>query len=370
MIVLVIAFLIIGAIYVYKSSDNTVNNPNNVSLTSHVSTSSQYTDKVAYYVVGLLGKDSSAPCDRLSILCYDKEKQTINILEIPQDTYLNNAKKWTVARTGNVWNNPKPLNWCKTCREEVPDSEIKNGKHTKCNTAITQMPGSSSEDLCDVFNDQYGLPVDGYFMIPQEALVKLVNLLGGVDVNLESAMTVGSIKYAAGVQTLDGSAALAYSTNRGSGISGDIDLLVRQRKVMLAIFQRLARESETQLTEDSLGPIMNCSTPIKTEFTRADLISMFLKIGKVDPASITAYVLPGETGKVKSETYFAAHKAELLQLLNGAFKPFGPKLTDKDLGLTEINTNGKTDTHKQVLSDIEVKQSGAIVTTTATTAAK
>lgn len=369
-ILLVIVFLIVGVIYVYKSSDNTVNNPDTVSLTSHVTTPSEYSGKMAYYVVGILGKDSSTPCEMLSILCYNKEKQTINILEIPQDTYLGNSGEWAVTRTGNVWNNPKTLNWCKTCRVEVPDSEIKNGKHTKCNTAITKMAGSSSEDLCDVFNDQYGLPVDGYFMFPQEALVKLVDLLGGVDVNLESAMTVNSIKYAAGVRTLDGSAALYYITNRKSGISGDIDRIVRQRKVMLAIFQRLARESKTELTEDSLGPIMNCSTPIKTDFTRADLITLFLSMGKVDPASMTAYVLPGETGKVKSETYFAAHKTELLSLLNQSFRPFGTKLTEKDLGLTEINKKGTADTHKQVLSEIEVKQSGAIVTTTTTTAAK
>ena len=365
-IVSMIVFLILAGRYVY----NIVVPPktvNNVSLTSHETTPEADQGKVAYYVLGLLGEENNSPTEMMSILCYDKQKKTINILQIPQDTYLGESGQWATKLVSEVWGNPKPLDWCTSCRKQLTSAEITDGKHTVCGTKVTQKTGSAPEDLLDVFNDQYGLPVDGYFLMPQKALVKLVNLLGGVDVNLEEAMTVGEIDYNTGVQTLDGDAALYYALNRKDGVSGDIDRLVRQRKVFLAIFQRLARQTKKQLEDDTLGPLMNGSTPICSYNTRAEMIDILLNVGVVKPASMTAYILPGETGKTGGVTYFAAHKAELLKLLNQSFNPYGTALTESDLGLTEIKKDGETDLHMQVLSDIEAKQSGAVVTTAATT---
>ncbi len=364
-ILALIAFLVAGVWYVLKDADE-VNDPATVSLTSHDKTPAEYSDKVAYYVLGLLGKDSETANEVLSILCYDKVKQTINILEIPQDTYLGNEGQWTVLRAGNVWNNPKPLDWCETCRKKLEASEITDGKHS-CNTPVTQKPGSSSEDLCDVFNDQYGLPVDGYFMLSQDTLVKLVNLLGGVDVSLESEMKVGEITYPSGTQTLDGNAALQYVINRKNGISGDIDRLVRQRKVLLAIFQRLQREGESKLLSDSIGPLMNGSSPILSNFDRYEMSELIAGMHKVKPEQITAYVIPGEAAATGGATYFSVHKADLLTLLNEAFHPYGDALTEDDLGLTEIATKSSSDTRKQVLSEIAVTQSGAVTTTAPST---
>ena len=67
-------------------------------------------------------------------------------------------------------------------------------------------------DLIRVFNDQYGLPIDNFRVLSRAGLVQLIDLLGGVDVNLEEAMTLADVKYKGGVQTLSGVAAvvLAY----------------------------------------------------------------------------------------------------------------------------------------------------------------
>lgn len=362
-IVAAVAFLVYGIHYVYSvivPQDSTAN----ISAVEHTTTPAADKDKVAYYIVGLLGADNSSPTETLSVLCFDKQKKTVNILDIPQETYIGDTDNYTVKNAGEVWGNPKPLDWCTTCRRAVPASEIKDGKHTVCGTNITQMTGSSSEDLCRLFNTQYGLPVDGYFMIPQQALVKLVNLLGGIDVNLESSMKVNNIKYNSGTQTLDGDAALYYMTNHGSGISGDIDRLVKDRKVYLALFQRLQRQTKDQLTNDSIGPLMNGSTPVLTNFAREDMVSLLQEMNTVKSSSMTAYVLPGESAKKSGSYYYSAHKSDLLSLLSQSFNPCGLSLDDSKLGLTELATKGKVDMHQQTLSDIEVAQSGAVVTTT------
>lgn len=375
-IVALLVFLILGMVAVYKAAVAPDGIKDDVSLTSHATTPAALKDKVAYYLIGLMGEDETKATESLAVLCWDKKAQTVNLLQIPQAAYLDDTTRWASKTIGNVWANPRPLDWCSSCRCQLAPEEITDGKHNKpdCGAEVTQMPGSSSQDLLSAVNVQYGLPLDGYFLMPQEGLVKLVNLLGGIDVSLEEAMTVGEVVYPAGVQTLDGTAALQYALNRGSGIDGDIGRLVRQRKVFLALFQRLAREADnekndeaaqTRLLNDSIGPLMNGSTPLYSDHTRQEMADLVIAMRKIPPSSMTAYVMPGQSASSGSDTVFSVHRDALLALLNEAFTPYGDKLTEGDLKLTELANSGGANQYKQVLSEIEVPQSGAVATTTA-----
>ena len=366
-IVALLVFLIVGVVSVYKAISTPEQDPGEVNLTQHTTTPEADQDKVAYYILGILGADEedkpaeSKPTEALSLLCWDKKQGAVNILQLPMDTYYGGS---TAKRISDIWASPAPLNWCETCGKRLSDSEIADGKHTVCGTKVTQKKGSSSQELLRAFNEQLGLPVDGYFLIPQEALVKLVNLLGGVDVNLEAAMTVGDVDYPAGVQTLDGEAARYYAMNTSGGINGDIDRMLKQRKVLLGVFQRLVRQTESQLSNDTIGPLMNGSTPILSDHTRQEMIEILLAMKDISPASMTAYILPGGSVKQDDGTYFAANRASLSALLNEAFTPYGSKVQADALALP-AESEGEPDTHKQVLSEIAVTQSGAVATTTA-----
>lgn len=368
-IVLMLAFLITGGIMVYKAIESPNKKVEKIDeMTSHSQTPAEYRDKMAYYIVGLLGEEIDSSTEMLAILCWDKKQNTLNVMQLPQDTYLGDSGHWAVKRVADVWGNPKPLDWCLTCRRSVEKQEIEDNKHLECNTVLTKAKGSASQDLCDVFNDVLGLPVDGYFMFPQQGLVKLVNLLGGLDVNLDYAITVEDINYKKGVQTLDGNAALYYSVNKKSGITGDIDRMMRQRKVFLALFQRLARLSKDNLGKDYIIPLMNGSTPIRTNFDRQKIVDLIYSMRDINPSSMTAYILPGRTGKAGGKTYYSVHKSTLLNLINDAFNPYGDPITeDKLTELTELGSGKPLDMRRQLLSEIAVEQSGAVATTTQST---
>ena len=161
--------------------------------------------------------------------------------------------------------------------------------------------------------------------------------------------------------------------NSTGGIDGDIARMLKQRKVLLGVFQRLVRQSEKQLTNDSIGPLMNGSTPILSDHSRTRMIALLQEIGKAPVSSMTAYIVPGESAKHEGATYFTPHRGALVTLLNEAFNPYGEEITNGDLKFTALSESGTADQHKQVLSDIEVIQSGAVATTaeptTTTTAA-
>ena len=322
--------------------------------------------KVGYYVVGLLGEDEQAGVtERLTIVCHDKKKNTLNILEVPRDTYLGDSEMWASAKAGEVWGNPAPLDWCEFEGKRIYKAEIE--EHQAAGHTVTQKKGSQWYNVVSIFNEQYSLPVDGYFFLSQECFKKLVDLVGGVDVDLESAMELGGIKYGKGVKTLDGAGALAYVTKRDKGVEGDLNTMVRQRKVFLALFQRLCAQTEDQLNTESLAPLMKGSTPIRTNFSTADTVALVRSLASVKPANMTAQLLPGEATAFNSNSYYSVHRAELAAVLNADFHPYDNQVTEADLQITELATGKESNVHRQVLSEIAVDQTGMAQPSTETT---
>ncbi len=312
--------------------------------------------KVAYYVVGLLGEEETSPTSSLFLLCHDKKKKTMNVLEIPQATYLGDSELWIEKKAGNVWGNPAPLDWCDFEGKRIYKAQIEECEeqgHT-----VSQKVGSASYNLISIFNEQYALPVDGYFMIPQEAFVKLVDLLGGLDVNLPEAVTLGEIKFSAGVKTLDGAGALTYITMGGDTVEADLGRIERQRRVFFALFQRLCLQSEEQLTEDSLLPVMKGSTPFRTRTSTDEMLEIIKAWKKISPENITAMIIPGAAAKLEGVSYYSVHRQQLIEVLNTYFNPYGEEITEAYVQVTELAAGGTSDMKVQTMDQIAVPQSG------------
>ena len=119
-IIAMLIFLIVGGVMVYQAAFSPKSKVKEISdMTSHTKTPSEHRDKVAYYVVGLLGEETEDPTEMLSILCWDKEKNTMSILQLPQDTYLGTSGQWAVKRAADVFGKPKELDWCISCRRNI-----------------------------------------------------------------------------------------------------------------------------------------------------------------------------------------------------------------------------------------------------------
>ena len=310
--------------------------------------------KVAYYVVGLLGEEETSPTSALFLLCHDKKQKTLNVLEIPQATYLGDSELWIEKKAGNVWGNPAPLDWCdfegkRLYKAQIAECEEKG--HT-----VSQKVGSASYNLISIFNEQYALPVDGYFMIPQESFIKLVDLLGGLDVNLASAVTLGEIKFSAGVKTLDGAGALEYITMGGDTIDADLKRIERQRRVFFALFQRLCLQSEEQLTEDSLIPLMKGSTPLRTRTSNDDILEIVKAFKKITADKVTAMIIPGEAAKLKGVSYYSVYRQQLIEVLNTYFNPYGEEITEAHVQVNEIASGDNADIKMQTMDQIAVEQ--------------
>ena len=379
LIVVSLLFIFFMGRYVYLQIASPKEVASEVPLSSYSTTPASDVDKVAYFAFGLMGATTTDPTELLSLVCYDKAAKSIQILEIPMDTYLGESDLFAVKKTSEVWGNPKPISWCEYEGKRVFKDEIVDGKHTYCDQEVTEKAGSASDGLISIFNEQYAMPIDNFFLLPQAALVKLVDLVDGVDVQLDSKIKLDGISYEAGTQTLGGQAALEYVLQKDKGVKGDIDRIVRQRKVFLALFQRLSAREAKDLNKDIIAPLMNGSTPIRcnsgTAATRSLLIdpskkdmedmtlslalsTMLHDMAQIPLSSITACILPGEATSANSVAYYGVHRAELAALLNTSFNPYGMEVTEAHLQVTELAVGGTSDTHTQAMSEIAVTQTG------------
>lgn len=329
-----------------------------------------YSDKVSYYMVGVLGEDADDEMLMASVICHDKKENKISILEIPRQTYIGGGQ-WSVSTVAQIWANPAPLNWCEKCKRQVFDAEISDdGTHnlSGCETAITQKTGSSIENLLEVSNDFLGLPIDEYFFIPKEALLKLVNLTDGIDVELERSITVGDITYGTGVQTIDGEAAVSYITPSKNTVAVELEMMKKRRQVMFALFERLRLESADAvtlfeasdaktLTDEIICPLQYGSTPIRTALDPDEIIEFLAGFKTVPAANITVYTLPGEATVQNKTTYFTVHTDELLTLLNNEFNPYGEPITASDIVAKQIDDDESSDMQQQTMDQVVAPQS-------------
>ena len=319
-----------------------------------------YSDKVAYYMVGLLGENPGSDMMALSVVCHDKKAGTLQIMELPRQLYLGNAGTWATQTVAGVWAHPAPLKWCDKCRRQVYEPELTDGKHNVkgCDTPITQMTGSSVENLMKVCNDCLGLPVDNYFILPQQALVKLVNLVGGLDVELDAAMTVEDIKYSAGRQTIDGAAALAYITPKKDTVNAELSMMKKRRQVFLALFDRLRRTPRETLDDDVIGPLQYGSTPIRTAQDSDAIIDLLGELAGVDATQVTVITMPGEATTLDRVALFTVHTDELVTALNSRFNPYGKTIERTDLLIEQIDSDEKADLQEQTMQAAIIEQSG------------
>lgn len=87
--------------------------------------------------------------------------------------------------------------------------------------------------------DLYGTNIDYYLRINFASLTKLVDAVGGVDVNSEYDFKTGKYTFHQGYNHLDGNAALAFSRERYSFAAGDRTRGQNQQRVIEAIIRKM-----------------------------------------------------------------------------------------------------------------------------------
>ena len=129
----------------------------------------------------------------------------------------------------------------------------------------------------------YGIDISYYARVNFSSLVKIVDTLGGVDVDSDFEFTAGGYQFKQGINHLDGKQALAFSRERYSFEDGDNQRGKDQEKVLTAI---LNKAMSPAILSNASALIADVSDSVQTNMTQEEM-AKFIKMQLNDGASWT-----------------------------------------------------------------------------------
>lgn len=153
--------------------------------------------------------------------------------------------------------------------------EISNGQRDKLTHAGIYGVDRSIATL----ENLYGIEIPFYARVNFTSLIKIVDALGGIDVNSEYSFESGGYSFSEGMNHMDGKKALAFSRERYSFSDGDNQRGKNQEAVLAAIIEKAASPAILTSANQILG---NIGSSVETNMTHdemAQLINMQLSDG-------------------------------------------------------------------------------------------
>ena len=201
--------------------------------------------------------------------------------------------------------------------------------------------------------DMLGIKIDHYVKVDFNALVEIVDAVGGVEVDVPQDMKwdmsdTGDIKIdlKKGLQTLDGNKALQLVRFRKGYANGDVGRIQVQQLFLKALATKVL---STESIVKNLGDYIKVMYKyVDTDVSLSDALKYANYITKIDMSKMTMETLPGVGQYISGVSYFIHDPAETTEVVDRLFYNVAPV--------------GKTDSDSSNSKDltIEVSNGGTV----------
>ena len=191
----------------------------------------------------VLSKNAVANGDTLILVTFNPKTLNATMLSIPRDSYVPIA----------CWSN-------------------------KAENKITHAAGYGNDCMMNTIEQYLGINIDYYAKINFKGLVKLVNAVGGVDIDVQQTLCTddssrgGEICVYPGYQTLDGEHALVYARNRHALVNGDFGRNEHQQEIVLALTNKIKTINNVAKFMEILDTVSNS---LDTNLTTQQMLSFY-----------------------------------------------------------------------------------------------
>jgi LCP family protein required for cell wall assembly len=165
---------------------------------------------------------------------------------------------------------------------------------------LRNYPGGGPALLQATVEANFGIPIDGYLMVDFRAFERIVDALGGIDVDVQEPLhdtrypdprpgdphAFKTIHFDAGLQHMDGRRALEYARSRMS--TSDFDRARRQQQILLAIRGKLLSLGAIPRWPALAAAILEA---VKTDLGLGEMAILGLFAMRTDPAKVEQVVL-------------------------------------------------------------------------------
>lgn len=254
------------------------------------------TDRVTRIL--LLGCDrASGLSDSILLVSINEEEKHASILQIPRDTY----------------------------------AEYTTRDYKKINGALSSLGESGIKDF---FGEALGVPIHHLAVIKLDAFCKMVDAIGGVDIDVPQKMEYHDpaqnlhISLDAGSQHLDGNTAEHFVRYRSGYVNADLGRLDAQ-KLFLRAFAQRCRELKAP---DYFRLIGASLTGVQTDIGIADAVRFGKVLRECDPDEVPMQTLAGQAVKGQSGAwYYVLNREGACRQINELTYPTSPiNLSDFD----------------------------------------
>ncbi len=258
-------------------------------------------------------RDKIGNTDMILYCQFDFEQNTMKMLQIPRDIYVGKVGG-SAGKINGVFRNAAD-----------PENRV--------------------AAVAEVVSQQLNLPVDNYVTIDMDSLREMVDLFGGIEVDIpydivdkdKNGKTLSKLEK--GPRMLMGAELEFFLRARHMLPRGDIDRLENQRLFYAALFKRL----RTATVGDLMKLIPVCAKYVNSDLSVNDLIAVAINVLKINDSNIMMCRLPAYGG---AELYNGAHsvivcaKNESVTLLNQYFFDAEHQITAADLTIADYPTAG------------------------------
>ncbi len=281
----------------------------------------EYVRREGVYNFLIAGHDRVAVnTDVLMIASFDTQNNSLNLVQIPRDTYASYA-----------WTNYHKINGVYACA-------LQENKYVR---------RDAMQGLMDYLMQNLAIKLDYYALIDLDILQEMVDLIGGVPLTIPAEMEYYdpyqelTINLPAGPRTLTGEEAEQFVRFRAGYVQADIGRNDAQ-KIFMAAF---LRQYKKNLNISTLtGTVEQMLKHVTTNLTVGDCVFFAKEALELDLAKVVMVNMPGSDILVTEgefSSYFVLSRAGALDTVNRFLNVYTEDITDSIFDRNSVFTNPK-----------------------------
>ena len=242
--------------------------------------------------------------DVMIVLSINTDTNKVSMISLPRDTY---AK---IPGVGGIYK----LNASIDCGGGWPTDD---GFNKVCEAAEWMLGG---------------IPVDYYYAVDMGAVKGLVDAIDGVDYELDLTFKIQGRSYKEGYQHMDGQAVLDYlrvrkakNIKNASGKTGDLRRIDRQKRMLVAIFQKIKEQGLLTSIPDLLSAF---DGNLYTNTTFGQTAALAAYAFEVDSDDISMYSMSGSYLNIFNWNFVLTNQTNRVEIIKEVYNYDAPKYSD------------------------------------------
>ena len=266
---------------------------------------------------GFLGMDESGELSDVDwILQFDLIAGSMNILQIPRDSYMPDYASYSTTKFNSIY-------------------------HSGQETGVTPI-----QRVVDAIRENFCIYVDAYVKLNCVDIANIVDSVGGIPITLPEQITYEADKVLpAGEQTLNGQQSEWFVRFRHGYAEGDIGRVKAQRIFLAAAMEKMLNMSQTELMSAMQKIYKNQWIATDLSLEQISMVADFAS-QRLTMDNVNVFMVPGEgatyyPGDGSAQSVYSIHKSATIDLLNGHFRPYQNEIYPEESAIVELVPEGE-----------------------------